>query len=147
MKDFKLSEHKDDVERLIAYIPWLESKVGQTVSRIYGDNNLSETSVTFPVYDSMLLNFVNEAQKTELMDKNYVYAYSGRFIKTVDDEKKAIEECTMADAGLLCGILSKYVLGGITKGTVWTTAVTEGVFLAVLKKMKQLLEIWDKPLA
>ena len=60
---------------------------------------------------------------------------------------KAIKEAEMKDSQVLCGILSKYVLGGMTKGTLWTEAVKNGVFLAVLKRMKELLEIWDGPLA
>ncbi len=147
MKEIKLADYRQDVERLITYIPWLESKVGAFVSKNYNDNGLSSSTITFPVYETMLLNFVNEASKTALMDKNYVYAYSGRFIKSVEDEKKAIENAGMADTDLLIGILSKYVLGGMTKGALWTEAVTEGIFLLILKKMKELLEIWDGPLA
>lgn len=147
MKDFVLSEHRADVDRLITYIPWLESKVGAKVSSTYNENGITQTSIAFPVYDAMLLNFVNEASKTELMDKNYVYAYSSYGIRTIEDEKRAIEEAGVTDGVVLVGILSKYVLGGTTKGTVWNTAVTEGIFLLILKQMKKILEIWDKPLA
>ncbi len=147
MKDFKLSEHREDVEKLIAYIPWLESKAGSSVSRIYNENGLASTSVSFPVYDSMLLNFVNEASQTSLMDENYMYDFAGYNVKTVYDELMSIENATGTDGPFLCGILSKYVLGGRTKGSVWSTAVEEGIFLAVLKRFKVLLEIWDKPLA
>lgn len=147
MKEMNLSEYKSDVERLLNYLPWLESKCGANVSRIYDDNNLSTSTIAFPVYDSTLLSFVKEAMATDLMDSNYVYAYTGYNIRTVEDEKRAIEEATVKDAALLCGILSKYVLGGNTKGSVWTQAVFEGIFVLVLKRMKKLLEIWDAPLA
>ena len=147
MKELKLSDYRADVDKLIVYIPWLESKVGNTVSHIYNDNDLSSSTVTFPVYDSTLLSFVNEASKTGLMDTNYMYAYSEYSLRDHDDERRAISEATVKDGALLSGILSKYVLGGMTRGTVWTEAVKEGIFLEVLKKMKQLLEIWDKPLA
>ena len=43
--------------------------------------------------------------------------------------------------------MAKYVLGGMTKGMLWGVAVEEGVFLAVLLKMKEIMEFWDKPLA
>ncbi|MCR4960024.1 MAG: hypothetical protein K6A74_01115 [Lachnospiraceae bacterium] len=147
MKELKLSDYRADVDKLITYIPWLESKVGATVSHLYNDNDLSSSTVTFPVYDSTLLSFINDANSTSLMDTNYVYAISEYGLKTHDDERNAISEATVKDGALLSGILSKYVLGGMTRGTVWNEAVTEGIFLAVLKKMKQLLEIWDKPLA
>lgn len=147
MEEFKLGEHRADVERLLTYIPWLESKVGTSVSSYYEGNDIKSNSFTFPVYETMLLNFVNEASKTSLMDSNYIYAYSGRNLKTPEDEKAAIEKAGLTDGNLLVGILSRYVLGGVTKGRLWTEAVEEGIFLAVLKQMKKLLEIWDKPLA
>ncbi len=147
MKDVNLSAFRSDVERLVTYIPWLESKVGTKVSKTYDGKEVASSTFSFPVYETMLLNFVNEAAKTELMDRNYVYAYSSNAIRTVEDEFKAIDEATVQHAEVLVGILSKYVLGGMTKGTLWTEAVQNGVFLKVLKKMKELLEIWDAPLA
>lgn len=147
MEEFRLSDYRDDVERLITYIPWLEKKAGESVSSNYEGDGISSTSLSFPVYETMLLNFVNDAEKTALMDKNYVYAYSHGGIRTLADELRAIEEAEMKDSKVLCGILSKYVLGGMTKGTLWTEAVKNGVFLAVIKRMKKLLEIWDGPLA
>ena len=147
MKEIKLGDYRSDVEKLLKYLPWLESKVGNNVSRIYDDNGLSASSVVFPVYDSTLLNFVNEAASTGLMDENYAYVFSQNFIRTIADEKAAIEKATVTDCGILTGILSKYVLGGRTKGRLWTEAVYEGLFMLVLQKMKKLLEIWDSPLA
>lgn len=147
MKDFKLAEHRDEVNALIRYIPWLESKDGSSVSRIYNDNGLSSTTVSFPVYDPTLLSFVNEASKTTLMDTNYVYDLQGYNVRTPEDEKMAVEDATAKDGPFLCGVLSKYVLGGMTRSVLWNTAVEKGIFLAVLKKMKELLAIWDKPLA
>lgn len=147
MNEINLNEHKEEIERLIKYIPWLESKQGEIVSRIYSDNNLGGTSVTFPVYDGTLMSFVKEASETGLMFENYLYVYSALAIRSVADEKKAIEEAGVKDGKVLCGILSKYIKGGMTRGSVWTEAVKEGIFVLVLKKMKQLLEIWDAPLA
>ncbi len=147
MKEFNLYDYKGDVERLITYIPWFEKKTGEKASRMYDDNNLGGASLTFPVYETMLLNFVNDASKSRLMDSNYVYAYSGYRIRTVEDEKKAIEQADLKTCEVLVSILSKYVLGGMTKGALWTTAVEEGIFLAILYRLKDLLDIWDKPLA
>lgn len=146
MREFKLTEHRDDVEKLVAYLPWLESKSGSDVSRTYEDNGIASSSMVFPVYETMLLNFVNDAQKTAFMDPNYPYVFAELFIKTVDDEKQAIERADIKAGAVLCGILSKYVLGGVTKGTLWTQAVKDGIFLAVVKRMKELVEHWDGPL-
>jgi len=147
MKEIKLADHREDVERLLRYLPWLESHVSTDVSHIYKDNGVTSSSVGFPVYDSTLLNFVNEARETALMDENYTYVFSQNFIKTLDDEKRAIENATIKDCQILTGVLSKYVLGGMTKGKVWNDAVSSGIWVLALRKMKQLLEIWDAPLA
>lgn len=147
MKEFKLIEHRADVEKLLRYLPWLESHVSTEVSQVYSGNGLESSSISFPVYDSTLLNFVNEAKNTGLMDENYVYAYSRNFIRTFDDEREAIERATIKDCEILPAALSKYVLGGMTKGRLWSEAVTSGIWVLVLRKMKKLLEIWDSPLA
>lgn len=147
MKDFKLNEAKSDVEKLLRYIPWLESKKGETVSSIYTENELARTSVAFPVYDSTLLSFVNEARDTKLMDLNYRYTYSEKFIRDYADELRVINEATVKTSGDVCAILSKYILKGMTKGNVWQEGITYGIYLEALLKLKKLLEIWDAPLA
>ena len=40
--------------------------------------------------------------------------------------------------------LSKYVLGGRTKGNLWSEAVSEQIFYLVLKQMQEIIEFWDK---
>ena len=52
--------------------------------------------------------------------------------------RKLEEEC------ILCGILSKYVLEGRTKATLWGEAVQEDIFLLVLRKMQEIIRYWDK---
>ena len=146
MREFNLLDYRDDVEKLAGYLPWLETKAGETVSQTYDGNGIAGSSIVFQVYDSMLLNFVNDAGKTGLIDKNYPYVYSELFIKTTADEIKAAEGADLKRSAILCAILSKYVLGGATKGVLWTQAVKEGVFLTVVKRMKELLEHWDGPL-
>ncbi len=147
MKEIKLIDHREEVEKLLRYLPWLESHVSADVSRTYSDNGLSSSSISFPVYDSTLLNFVNEARDTGLIDENYVYVYSRNFIRTHEDEKAAIERATIKDCEILTAALSKYVLGGMTKGRLWSEAVASGIWAMALRKMKKLLEIWDSPLA
>lgn len=131
-------------EPLYAYIPWLEKVSGSKVDSMYQGEGISETSLTFPVYDSTLLNFVKQASRTELMNRNYAYIYSWNHLKTVQDELRAIEKAELYEMDVLAGILSRYVLGGMTKGNLWSRAVESGVFLKVLTKMKELIEFWDK---
>lgn len=145
MREINLLEFRDDVKKINRYAEWLESKRGIKVSKIYDDNSLSASTVSFPVYENTLLNFVNEASKTGLMDTNYQYVYSELAIRNHEDERRVIAEANIKNANVLCGILSKYVLGGMTKGILWNEAVEEGIFFLAVVKMKELLEMWDKP--
>ena len=147
MKDFKLNEAREDVENLLRYVSWLESKRQVSVSHIYNENGLSKNSFAFPVYDSTLLSFIREAEATKMIDSNYQYLYSEHFVRGIDDERKIIEESGIKEAGNICAIFSKYVLKGMTKGLVWEEGVFNGIFLDCILKWKKLLEIWDAPLA
>jgi len=147
LREQVMEEYRDEVEKYIKYIPWLQQKAGEKVSSIYSGDGIAEHSVKFPVYDGTALGFVKELSKSKFMDRNYPYVYSRNSIRTVQDEKRMIRNAGIRDMNLLCGILSKYVLGGMTKGALWGSAVEEGIFLEILLKMKELMEFWDKPLA
>ncbi len=127
-----VNTYKPDVEKLIRYLPWLEEKSGSNVQETFEGSGIKGSSITFPVYDGTLMNFIREVQRTGLVDRNYPYIYSRHRIRTVKD--------------VLKGILSKYVLGGMTKGKMWTEAVYNRIFLNVVRKMKENLEFWDKPM-
>ena len=107
--------YKEDAVRLFAYLPWLESKKGQTTSSFYGADGIAEHSIAFPVYDSNLLRFVKEADRTCFMDRNYVYVYSRNRLKTAQDELNLIQKATIREMDNLGGILSHYILGGKRK--------------------------------
>ncbi len=66
-------------------------------------------------------------------------------MKTEKDELRVIEACSLQDITVLGDILSKYVIKGDVKGAMWAEGVQNGVYLAVLLKMKELMEI-RKPL-
>lgn len=141
-----ITEYKTDVQRLIRYLPWLEANTGKSVSQTFEGSGIRDTSITFPVYDGTLMSFIKEVQQTKLLDRNYVYVYSKMRIRTTADEKDVIQKCDIKEMHVLKGILSKYVLGGMTKGTLWTEAVKNGIFLQVISKMKENLEFWDGPM-
>ena len=147
LREQMLTEYRGEVEKYIKYIPWLQQKAGVQVSSIYSGDDIGTHSVAFPVYDGTLMSFVKEMANSKFMDRNYPYVYSRNGIRTVKDEKRVIAKVTIRDMDVLKGILTKYVLGGMTKGTLWSTAVTEGIFLDILLKMKEIVEFWDKPLA
>ena len=132
-----------DVKKLREYIPYLEKLCGQRGSSTFNQDGLSQHSLVFPVYDSNLLRFVKEAENTVFMNRNYHYAYSKMRMKTVEDELKAIEKCTILQMDILGDILSKYVLGGRTKATLWSEAARHGIFIAVVEKADELIHYWD----
>ena len=134
-----IEQYKPDVQLLIRYIPWLEQKKDEQVVKEYGREE--ETVLTFPVYDSTLLALVKTAQKTCFMNRNYRYIYTRYGIHSVAKEIELIEHATLREMDLLGGILSRYVMSGMTKGSVWPEAVQNGVFLALLKKLQELVDI------
>lgn len=141
-----IEEYKPDVLRLIRYIPWLEEKAGHSVVETFEGSGIAEHSITFPVYDGTLMSFVREVQRTKLLDRNYVYVYSRNRIRTAEDEKRVIAQCDFKEMHILKGILTKYVQGGMTKTGLWSEGVRNGVLLAVICKMKENIEYWDKPM-
>ena len=137
--------YKPDVEKLIRYLPWLEEKAGSNVAESFEGSGIKGHSITFPVYDGTLMSFIKDVQKTGLIDRNYPYIYSRYGMRTTRDELNAISKADIREMNVLKGILSKYVLGGMTRGRMWTEAVTNNIFLNVIRKMKENLEFWDKP--
>lgn len=142
-----ISKYRAAMGNMFRYIPWFEQKQGQKTFQMYAGDNRPSNSIPIPVYDSTLLNFVKEMQATGLMNRNYQYVYSRCRIKTAQDELAVIEKAGLKEVDEVVGILSRYVLGGMTKGVLWTQAVEDGIFLHALLKIKDLLDIWDKPLA
>ncbi len=140
-----VNEYRADVERLARYLPWLESKNGMRVQQSYSGSGIAEHSIAFPVYDSTLMSFIKEAQRTKLMDRNYRYIYSRHRIRALKDELLAIKRADIREMDVLKGILSRYVMEGMTKGRRWSEAVESGVFLKVITKMKENLDFWDHP--
>lgn len=138
--------YRQTILPLLRYLPWLEQNAGRSVSTVYGGQDIAVNSVAFPVYDSTVLNFVREASKTTLMDKNYAYVYTRNHIRSHEDERKLIAKADWKEWNILCGILSKYVLGGRTKGNLWNEAVQENIFYLVLNRMKEIVEYWDVPI-
>ncbi len=140
-----VNEYRADVEKLARYVPWLESKNGMSVQQSYAGSGIAENSISFPVYDGTLMSFIKEAQRTKLMDRNYKYVYSRNRIRVLEDELLAIKRSDIREMDVLKGILSRYVMEGMTKGRRWSEAVENGIFLKVIKKMKENLDFWDHP--
>lgn len=132
-----IEEYRDDVVRLLRYLPWLSKKSGNDVTSMYtGDEE--HKVIPIPVFDSTLLSFVKEVEKTKFADRNYPYVYSRNNIKTHDDEIRLLNNAKITDLKLFKGILSKYVLGGKTKASLWAEGVDSGVFEAALSCLNRL---------
>ena len=136
-----LDRYEAPVKALMHYLSWLEQHMETDVAQDFKD---SETTMAFPVYDSNLLAFVKQAQNTKMLDRNYHYVYSRHSLRTAEDELKFIERAQLRDMDDLWGILSKYVMSGMTQGAVWSEGVKNGVFYNVLRKMNDLLVLWSK---
>lgn len=141
-----IERFKPTIEYLARYIPWLEKQTGQTVSHSYRGDGAVKQSFSVPVYDSTLLTFIHDVSMTNYMDKNYQYVYTRNRLKNYEDEWKAIEKADIMHMGILCGIMSRYVLGGMTKSVYWKNGVEYEIFLRVLKKTREIIEFWDKPI-
>ena len=46
------------------------------------------------------------------------------------------------DMAALAGILSKYIMSGMVKGTVWAEGVNNRVLYSVVAKMQELIKFW-----
>lgn len=142
-----LEKYRAAMKDIFRYIPWFEQKVGtKTVQNYKGDYGPGN-SIPIPVYDSTVLAFVKEMQRTGLLDRNYVYTYPRYGIRNAKDELRVIDQVDFKEINVIFAILSKYVLGGMTKGVLWSEAVENGVFYHSLVRIKELLDIWDEPLA
>ena len=140
-----VEKYTQRIEPFFKYIPWLEKVSDGKSASVYSGQGIGEHSMSFPVYDSTLMGFVKELAKSEMMNRNYAYLYSWNRMRTVDDELKFIEKASLYEIDVLEAILSKYTLGGMTKGLLWNQAIEYGVFLKVLLRFKVVLDYWDKP--
>lgn len=145
-RDEVIELYQDDTMKLLRYVAWLQKVSGHETSDIYKGEGIEATSMPVPVYDSTLLSFVKEAKSTRFMNRNYVYTFSQYNLRKTQDELNLIADCTLLEVDVLGDILSKYILKGEVKGAYWTEGVRNGVFLAILLKLKELLET-KKPLA
>lgn len=141
-----VKKYKGEVEQLSRYIPWFEKTTADVAAGMYRGQGTGN-GFAFPVYDSTLLSFINEFKQTSFLDVNYRYVYTRHFIRTHEDEWKAIEKATILDISVIAGIMSKYALGGMTRSVLWREAVEHEIFLRSLIKLRELIEFWDKPMA
>ena len=138
-----IEEYKDDLVRLLKYLPFLEKKGGSDVQNFYegdGENKV----IPVPVYDPTLLSFVKEAKTTTFMNRNYPYVYRKWKLPDAKAERTAMETATLRDIDLFRGIISRYVIEGQRKSVMWTAAVEERIFVTALSRLKSLVFDYSK---
>ncbi|MDR0221321.1 MAG: hypothetical protein LBI54_07970 [Lachnospiraceae bacterium] len=137
-----VAEYRALLDSYFRYIPWFQERMGRKLGRLYdGDADISHT-IAVPVYDSTLLSFVKGIQDTGLINRNYPYIYSQHNIHDLTDELAWIARCELQDIEVILGIVSKYVLGGMTRGQVWNDAVEDGIFYHALVRIQEILGQW-----
>ena len=136
-----LADYREDMQKLLRYQTWMEEHRSAQVVSTYDGNDIKKQTFSFPVYDSNLLSFVKEAEKTKLMTKNYPYGYTRNNIRTTEQELQFIRNARAKNIEDLKCILSKHVLSGRTKGGVWPQAVADGIFAEILAKFAELLKL------
>ncbi len=141
------AKYKQELTPLLRYLGWLEKNAGNNMSTTYNGLENGNNTLSFPIYDGTLLSFIKEASKSSFMDKNYAYVYSRHNLKTPQQERALIAKATMQDWKALCGILTRYVQGGMTQSYLWTQGMTESILYLTLAKMKEIVEFWDRPLS
>lgn len=136
-----VGRYRPELDKLLPYLGWLQRNMKVEVAQSYSNSELK--SIPFPVYDSNLLGFVKACQSTNLLDRNYVYVYSRNRIANAKDELLFIADAQITDMDDLSGILSSYILRGMTKGSVWSEGVRNGVLYHTVKKMDDLVKYWS----
>lgn len=137
-----VNRYRGMVETLSKYLKWFKENDSRAVDQNYNGSNMDST-IIFPVYDSTVLSFVKDAQASGLMDRNYVYLYSRKNLKTWKDELEYISNVDIMHLDDINRIISKYVLGGQVKAGMWSEAVQHGIFEHAVRKMQELIELWD----
>ncbi|MBR5420915.1 MAG: hypothetical protein IK115_07200 [Lachnospiraceae bacterium] len=138
----KVEKYRKDVEELARFLPWLEGKQGEDLTKKVDPGEGKANTMQVPVYDSTLLGFIKKAQNTAFMDRNYMYAYRRLRIQSEKDELRCIDETQIMEIENIGSILSSYVLRGRTKGPVWNEGVRNGVYYHAVKRMKELIDFW-----
>jgi len=137
-----IAKYREPLEPYFRYMPWFLERKNKNLEKFYDGDEISGT-FSFPVYESTLLNFVQGIQTTGLIDRNYPYLYSKYGLHSTDEELALIERCGLAEVADILAVVSKYVLGGMTKGRMWNEAVEYGIFYHALARIRDILNVYS----
>jgi len=129
-----MQDYKMKITPLTDYLPWLQQATEKAVVSTYSGDGIGESSLSFPVFSSEFMAFIKAC--------NYPYVYSRKGIRTHDEERRVIVGATWKEWDVLCGILSKYVLGGRTKAALWKEGISEQIFYLTVSRMREITDFW-----
>lgn len=126
------------IKRLLKFIPYFETATGESVCHWDGGRKLSEKYYTtsYPVYDCILDQFIQEFYKTNLICYNYLNIIDSKGLKMTSEINNAIDD---ADMELLKAIFTGYVRQERFCDGLWANAVEDKVFLKILNRFNELL--------
>ena len=125
-------------EKIRVYIPYFEATDTEN-SCHWREGRLTENgtyTMPYPVYEDKLLQFIDDVSNSGLMD----YAYGATIQKYGLEMNDGLAgQIDTADLKLTKAILTCYIRQERFYEGLWTTAVKEGIFLALLKRLRTLL--------
>ena len=62
--------YRPDVERMVAFLPWLTERTGNDIRQNFEGEN-GKVTLPFPVYDTIMLAFLETLGSTVFMNPNY----------------------------------------------------------------------------
>ncbi|MCR5686958.1 MAG: hypothetical protein K6G58_02950 [Lachnospiraceae bacterium] len=143
LKEQIIEEYKDDLVKLLKYLPFFEKK-GADAGQKYYEGDGENKVIPVPVYDPTLLAFVKEIKTTKFINRNYPYIYRRWRMPDANAERIAMGSATLRDIDLFRGIMSRYVLEGQTRAVMWTAGVEERIFATALTRLRSLMFDYSK---
>lgn len=125
--------------KVLKYIKYFETATEESVCKYQGGENVAVNTYTFgyPVYDDKLLEFVDEVYKTNLICSDYLSVIKNK----IGDMSMIDYFIATADIELLRAILTGYIRQERFNDGLWATAVKDKVFLKILYRLKNVLEL------
>ena len=125
-------------EKISKYIPYFETADAVVACRWKKSRKMEDGSFSmpYPVYENELLQFIDDASNSGLLDYAYIDTIKKHGYELNNSVANAIE---IADIELAKAILTSYIRQERFCSGLWGRAVKDGVFLALLKRIRHLL--------
>lgn len=127
-----------EIEKIRNYISYFQTVDAETACRWKEGKDLGNGcfSVGFPIYECKFLDFVDDVSRSSLMDCSYGNTLEEYGLEMDNGLAKKIDA---ADFKLTKAILTCYIRQERFCDGLWGRAISEGTFLALLKRLETLL--------